>query len=192
VTVVLVAVVAGGAQGMTYPYIVEAGSGGLNNGNYAEYGANWLSSSGHSTAAGLTEGIGSRYTTAVGSYAEFKLNADFLADGLPGDVLEFEVFATWPTTSNTSYPTQFDITSDDDPVTLLIDQNLQGGDEWLSLGTYTFTANTDYFVTITAINDQAYPDARCDAVKWELVPEPATASLLTAGSLLLLRRRRRA
>jgi len=91
-----------------------------------------------------------------------------------------------------SSPTKFTVTSDDPIETIFLDQNMVGRDVWYSLGTYTFTENTDYYVTIESLNDNVYVDAWADAVKWEPVPEPASMAFLAIGGMAMLRRRRRA
>ncbi|MBN1492454.1 MAG: hypothetical protein JXA69_21255 [Phycisphaerae bacterium] len=187
----VLAVSGGGAHAMTYPYIVEADTGGLNESCYSETGT-WSRSSSHSTASGLTAEIGSRYTITAGNTATFRLNADFTGDGFGASTMDCEVFVTWFETANLSWPTKFTVTSNDPVATFYLNQNLVGHDVWYSLGTFTFSQNQDYYVTIESVMDTSFVDARADAAMWVPIPEPVSIAFAAIGGLAMLRRRRRA
>ncbi len=125
----------------TTSYIIESATGGLNNGDYSDT-AGFESSSSHSTAPGLTPGIGSRFlrpTSGPGT-------ATFAPSGLASGRYQVDV-------------TCFDFSSADAPNTEIRITDATGtrsaffdlsrdtaGDRWRTVGTIDFTPGDDHRV----------------------------------------------
>ncbi len=153
-------------------FIVESRAGGQNYTAYSEYATGPLAdSTAKSTAPGTTGGIGSRYGSM--DYAVVKLKWAKYTYTPPATGL-YEVFVTWPPSTNASDAVEHIVTHAGGSASLLMDQNSSsnptGGNHWNSLGQYNLNAGVPYTVTQT---NQNYPDPgyifRADAVKWELI-----------------------
>lgn len=122
-----------------------------------------------------------------------------LPAGLTG---QYDVYATWPLTSNVSGgPTQYTLAEGGNEIfSVLIDQNTaQGsaengaGNEWVYLGSGLLDAGKTYVLTQQATGGNTFVSMRAAGVLFDRVrvPEPASMSLLGISALGLLRRRRR-
>jgi len=166
-------------------FIVESRLGGQNYGKYSEAGG-WGNSSGKSTVPDVTAGIGSRYGSTYRSVAGEK-HAYFKADLAVAGI--YEVFATWGANANRKSNISHIITHKSGTTEVLVDQSATAN-TWVSLGQFEFNAGTDVgSVDVNNTKIDASGSMYADAVKWVLVPDPATLALLGTGALLLRRRR---
>jgi len=169
------------ALGVGTQFIVESRSGGLNYDHYSETGT-FSDSSGKSCAPVTTIGVGSRWASM--DVATHGINRAVYSYTPPIDGI-YEVFVTWPSTSNTSEAVEHQVTHAAGSTSVMLDQNNVsnpgGPDNWNSLGQYGLQAGETY--TVTQTNEQ-YPDPgsifRADAVKWELVVPCLSAPTVTA------------
>lgn len=140
-------------------FIVESRAGGQNNGNFSVV-STWANSTAKSTAAGCTAGIGSLYTST--SYAGRTATYSFT----PGMTTTWNVYATWPTSSNGCPSATHLITHAGGTATVQMNQTT-GGNAWNLLGSYTLNAGTTYTVVQTTDGSSTGSIFRADAVKWE-------------------------
>ncbi len=150
-------------------FIVESRSGGQNYANYSETGT-WNSTTGKSTAAGVTTGIGHRWCTiGSGATASFSFT--------PTATATYEVFTTNCTTSNSGNPLVHKVTHAGGVDNVNVCQNTtctpNACNVWYSLGQYTFNASTTYKVTLdsssAAGSGPSGNAGRSDAIKWQSV-----------------------
>lgn len=168
-------------------FIVESREGGKNYANYSESGGGFADSSAKSSAAGTTAGIGSRF----GSMAFAKEASYSFTPSVSGP---YQAFATWAPSTNATSSLEHVVTHDGGSTSVLLDQNSgtnpTGGDNWNSLGTYDFTAGNTY--SVSQVTDGTGSGImRNDAIRWVLIPEPASAMLFLGilGGLFLRRSR---
>lgn len=155
--------------GQSITYIVESRSGGQNYANYAETGS-WTSTTGKSTAAGCTAGIGHRYCT-IGS------GATAVYSFTPTVAATYEVFTTNVTTSNSGNPLVHKVTHVGGTTNVNVCQNStctpNTCNVWYSLGQFSLNSGTTYTVTLdssTAAGSSPSGNAgRSDAIKWQSV-----------------------
>ncbi|HSW45504.1 MAG TPA: immunoglobulin domain-containing protein, partial [Phycisphaerae bacterium] len=165
-------------QSDPYVYIVESRSGGKNYSQYSETGT-WFDSSVKSRANGVTVGIGTR-----GAYASGGTPNTAVFRFTPASSGQYQVFATWPTSTNATSQGEFRVTHAGGTASTV--QNLNsssnpaGQNWWNSLGTYTLNSGIQYTVTLT---DEYYKNGwvlRTDAVKWKLIGAvPPSAPTIT-------------
>ncbi len=126
------------------------------------------------------------------------------ATGLVGGATGlYKVYITWPKSGNVNTAgSTITVYSDGAPIELTpVSQNgdpafsstytevgAAGTNKWLCIGTVQLTAGVTYKVEQLALS-LTYVSQRSAGVMWELVPEPATAMLLSLGGLFLRRRR---
>jgi len=148
--------------------IVESRTGGQNFDHYSETGT-WANTSGKSSAADTTSGIGARYgstyrASAGEKHALFKANIP--AAGL------YEVFATWAANSNRRTPILHRITHAGGTTDVNVDQS-STANAWISLGTYQFNAGDNSGqVDVNNLNIDASGSMYADAVKWVYLTPP--------------------
>ncbi|MGQ9652132.1 MAG: immunoglobulin domain-containing protein [Phycisphaerae bacterium] len=146
-------------------FMVESRSGGQNYAKYSETGG-WANSSGKSTAAGVTAGIGSRYGSTYRSVAGEK-HAVFSAD-LPV-AGTYEVSVTWGANANRRTPILHRIAHAGGTTDVNVDQAATAN-TWVSLGMYTFAAGSDVgSVDVSNLNIDVSGSMYADAVKWVYV-----------------------
>ena len=159
-------------QGGGAEFIVESRPGGKNYANYSEVGT-WSDSTAKSTAPGVTAGIGSRvaYISAPGRDARFRFT--------PSTTGLYEVFATWPLSTNTPQFAHHIVSHAGGTADLYLDQNNNtnpgASTRWNSMGQYTLNAGTQYEVTVTSTGSSAGSGStalRADAVRWLLISTP--------------------
>ena len=119
----------------------------------------------------------------------------------------YNVYATWPHTTNVSGgDTLYELTDAGGTLfSVLIDQNDDitagapnppgedgnfKGNEWEFLGTVTLDANTTYTLSQSPSASNSFVSMRADGVLFELVPEPTSALLALMGAAVLAARRR--
>ncbi len=153
-------------------FMVESRSGGQNYAKYAETGT-WADTTGKSSAAGVTGGIGARYGSTYRSVAGEKhanFNADLVLAG------PYQVYATWAANSNRRSPILHRITHAGGTTDVNVDQAATAN-AWVSLGTFNFNAGTNVGkVDVSNVNIDASGSMYADAVKWEYrgSPQPPT------------------
>ena len=163
--------------GQSVTFIVESRSGGQNYANYAETGS-WTNTTGKSTAAGCTVGIGHRYCT-IGS------GATAVYSFTPTVTTTYEVFTTNVTTANSGNPLVHKVTHTGGTASVNVCQNStctpNTCNVWYSLGQFAMNGGTTYTVTLdssTAAGSSPSGNAgRSDAIKWQsigAVPQPPT------------------
>jgi uncharacterized lipoprotein YddW (UPF0748 family) len=143
-------------------FIVESRSDGLNYVNYSESGT-FSDSTAKSTAAGCTAS-GSRYATSAGVQATYAFT--------PTVTSNYEVFATWGTSTNGATQVTHVISHAGGTFSLVVNQNSAANlaNQWNSLGVYEMEAGTTYTVTQTLPVAQNPPRLMADAVKWVIGP----------------------
>lgn len=161
-------------------YIVE--SRGINSADYSEISGNWANSTSHSTAPGLTPGIGSRFATltVANDVARFTPN---LASFVPG-THEYEIFITSNSFGSTNCPScTFRVRQANGTVhTGTFDYIASNtGNKWYSLGTYTLSSTNGAYLEIDSSTTP--PAARTDAnrivgdaVKFVIRTTPSTTT----------------
>ncbi len=171
-------------------YIIESRTGGLHHDGYSEAGT-WYDSSSHSTAPGLTPGIGSRWALpadANGRADRARFRPDLPAAG------RYEIFlTTYRYASANAKNAQVRIVHADGTTVFNRDiTSTEFGDRWISLGTYRFDAGTAGYLEInntTQSNLGTSTDARLNAdaarfvgvaepVPWERRPDSAAPETL--------------
>lgn len=99
-----------------------------------------------------------------------------------GNAGTYNVYATWPITSNVSGGlTSFELPHDGGLLSLQIDQNGQG-DEWVLLGSADFSPGSTYTLTQTP-ETNSFVSMRSAGVMFERIPEPSSIVLLLAAVL---------
>ncbi len=151
-------------------FMVESREGGANRANYAEVGLCYDSTT-KSTATGTTAGIGTRWAS-MNRDASGPANEIFCLT--PASTGLYEIFITWPSSTNASSHVGCVVTHACGSAALVLDQcrttNPGGGNNWNSLGQHCLSGATNYTVTLSNENapDPGYV-LRADAVKWRLI-----------------------
>ncbi len=164
-------------EGSGPEHVVESREGGRNHDSYSEIGT-LTSSNSKSTAAGTTAGIGSRWAYMNRSVYGINKAVYGFTPTITG---MYQVFATWPASSNASSHVEHIVTHAGGSATVALDQdrntNPGGANNWNLLGQYRLAADTAYTVTQTNENYSDSEVFRADAVKWVLIsvlpPPPA-------------------
>lgn len=204
-------------------FLIEVDTDGADDGNFAfspnfAFGGDTTSASqsNASTAVGITGGdsiFGGNGTTNdtytfvyspttdidnLSLAAGTALNAaGDTATGLMGGAIGvYNIYATWPFTSNVSGGlTSFDLPHDSGTLSVQVDQNGIGsagtGHEWIFLGTADLSPGTSYTLTQTS-GAATFVSMRSSGVLFERIPEPSTALLLVVALATAGLRRRRA
>ncbi len=208
------AIVLMATAGVQAAFIVEAHSSGLANANFTGTG----SPSTKSTAIGCTA-TNSLFLTSAGSRdyvykytpgvdldnatltAGTDLGNGDLASGLVGGSGFYNVYITWPASTNVNTAgAKLTITNDGTDVVIdMVNMNTGGtgnpggNNAWLKIAEgVQLTAGTTYTVTQTALA-ASYVSMRSHGVMWEMVreiPEPASLLLLGAGAMAIRRFRK--
>jgi hypothetical protein len=131
----------GGTTGNIY---IESRAGGLNNAWYSETGG-WADSGTDCTAPGLTGTIGQRYGSTYRSVAGTKAAQFTPLITNPG---EYSVYVAWGAGSNRRNPITYKVTHTGGIDETHLDQAAVAN-QWVLLGTYTFTAGTSGYVEVS-------------------------------------------
>lgn len=157
---------AGVVVSMPADYIIETGAGGKNVANFSKIAGNLAVSSAKSTAAGLTSGIGSQYSSLT--YKDDV--ARFTPSGLTTGNNIFDVYVTIPSATNYNAPncTWKLRLANGTVVSGLYDATpTAAGNKWLKIGTGNYTLNPtncyleldDLSCTNATTSDRFYVDA---------------------------------
>ncbi len=155
-----------------FTYIVENRSGGQNVGQFSTTGT-WADVSGGSTAAGLTPGIGHKYSAGyTGRSATYRFT--------PASTGYYNVHTTWVTSANNVNPVTYTVSRAGASIVVDKDQSANGN-SWVSLATAVkLNSGTQYqvsqAVTIAGLQSKNH---RSQAVRWQ-ARTPA-APTLTGG-----------
>ena len=220
VLLVVIALITTGAQAA---FIVEGNPGGLaQDTNFAGFGkpsinggAIGLTTASIWTGTGAVSAGGTRNFTFYyipGTNADNVTiaagtdlgNGDLASGMVGGGTGLYNVYATWPASTNVNIVIPGDlgsylgaditVTSDGADVVSNHNQNTGyggGNDKWqLVAENVSLTAGTLYSVDMYAVG-WTWTSMRANGVMWEAVPEPASMVLLGLGGLLLRSRRRR-
>ena len=107
--------------------------------------------------------------------------------GILPDAGAYEVSVWYVPSANRAKSTKYDIAAADQVQTVYIDQTA-GGYTWESLGIFPFNAGANT-ITLDAGGSSDAGVVVADAVRFALIPEPATLPLSLLGVILLARRR---
>ncbi len=165
--------------------LVESRSGGQNFAWYSQVGT-FSNSTSKSTAAGVTAGIGSTFSSNAFTGRSFTAAPDFGAGGT------FEVFVT--AAANMNVDQLLTVVSSSGTDNINVDLSSGVTNAWKSLGTWTFGPGFSGSVTI-ATNGAGGNVVRGDGILFAQlpnVPEPSTILLAAFGmtNVLLVGRRR--
>jgi len=146
------------------------------------------------------QGVDWEESGAVGEYNGSSLYTNTVGDSarwtpdLP-EASPYEVWAWWASEAPGGWiydrdsAADYTISYDGDVDTVVVDQDLNYG-QWYLLGTYPFQSGTAGCVELVRDTDSGEATS-ADAVKFVLVPEPASLAILAiAGSVVLVRRKR--
>ncbi|MCC5875832.1 MAG: D-alanyl-D-alanine carboxypeptidase [Candidatus Sumerlaeia bacterium] len=171
----------GGSEALLFEtsdvYIIESGSGGLNNGDYSETGS-FEQSTAHSTAPGLTSGTGSRFhrpTEGTGT-------ATFAPSAL--DTGRYRVDVTCFNFSSANAPnTRVIITDATGTRQAEFDlSNETAGNRWRSVGTFEFEPGQNHRVEFTnAVQATTDSDDRMNPAAVRFVPAFFEDDTVTPG-----------
>lgn len=146
--------------------IIEARSGGQNHAWYSEQGA-WADSSGTSTAAGMTPGIGSRYSSTFRSVVGVR-SATF-APNFPSSGI-WRVSVTWPTAANRMDPILYQVTHAGGTSDFLVNQTINQN-TWVELGEFAFTSGFSGSVRMSNEAIDASGSMYASGVRFQLIDE---------------------
>ncbi|MEO8377081.1 MAG: hypothetical protein ABI579_05360, partial [Candidatus Sumerlaeota bacterium] len=144
-------------------YIIESRTGGKNFADYSEISGDWQNSTSKSTAAGTTQGIGSRFATMATKDDVVR----FAPSGTEAGTNIYDVFYTSNNVASTNAPAAtWRVNTESGIVSGTFDAlGASTGNSWFKLGQFTFTTGTGYVeldsstVTTSGNNDRLPADA---------------------------------
>ncbi len=166
-------------------YIIESATGGLHNADYSQSGTFSVSAS-HSTAAGCTPGIGSRFALPADTNGRND-KARFTPSALPSGTYSVQVTCFDFSSANALGITVRKSDAGDTSTSTFSLTNAVAGNQWAAVATMDFTSGAGHFIefdnaTQTNLGDSTNSRMNAAAVRFRLLsgsgkePKPAVAA----------------